>query len=296
MNNIRLIKDSIVRKISALLLLLVLSVVLLIIFGLGSKSLPLLQNQSIWDILTQSIWSPLKGNFGFLPFIMGTVWVTLISLCISVPLCILASVYLVEYASARLRNFVLPLMNVLAAIPPVLYGVWGVLFVVPVVGEWIAPIFGFTVTGYSVFSGGIVLAVMIFPIMISIMVEVLQTIPQDLKFASLSLGATKWETILKVVLKKAKPGIIAAIVLAISRAFGETIAVLMVCGNIPQVPKGLFDAGYPIPALIANNFGEMMSIPLYDSALMFAALLLFVIIFGFNLISRLILNRLEDKI
>jgi len=294
--NIRLIKDSIVKKTSAILLILALSVVLLIVFGLGSKSLPLLQNQSIWDILSQSVWSPLKGNFGFLSFIMGTVWVTLISLCIAVPLCILASVYLVEYATARLRNFVLPLMNVLAAIPPVLYGVWGVLFVVPIVGDWIAPIFGLTVTGYSVFSGGIVLAVMIFPIMISIMVEVLQTIPQDLKFASLSLGATKWETIQKVILKKAKPGIIAAIVLAVSRAFGETIAVLMVCGNIPQVPKSLFDAGYPIPALIANNFGEMMSIPLYDSALMFAALLLFVIIFGFNLISRLILNRLEDKI
>src|SRR5690606_6269884 len=130
--NIRLIKDSIIQKVSALLLLLALSVVLLIVFGLGSKSLPLLQDQSIWDILSQSVWSPLKGDFGFLPFIMGTVWVTLISLCIAVPLCILASVYLVEYASARLRNFVLPLMNVLAAIPPVLYGVWGVLFVVPI--------------------------------------------------------------------------------------------------------------------------------------------------------------------
>src|SRR5690606_37309763 len=91
------------------------------------------------------------------------------------------------------------------------------------------------------------------------------------------------------------PGLLAAVVLGVSRAFGETIAVLMVCGNVPQIPKSLFDAGYPIPALIANNFGEMMSIPLYDSALMFAALLLFIIIFGFNLISRFILNRLEGK-
>ncbi|MNL24319.1 Phosphate transport system permease protein PstC [compost metagenome] len=131
--------------------------------------------------------------------------------------------------------------------------------------------------------------------MISIMVEVLKTIPAELKAASLSLGATKWETAQKVILRKAKPGIIAAIVLAISRAFGETIAVLMVCGNVPKIPTSIFDAGYPIPALIANNFGEMMSIPLYDSALMFSALLLFVIIFGFNLISRIILNRLEGK-
>lgn len=291
----RLKKDFLVKNISAFLLLLSLSVVLVIIIGLGAKSVPLVQDQNLGEILTQSIWSPLKGNFGFLPFIMGTIWVTLISLIIAVPLCILAAVYLVEYASDNLRNSVLPLMNVLAAIPPVLYGVWGVLFVVPLIGEYIAPIFGITSTGYSVFAGGIVLAVMIFPIMISIIVEVLKTIPQELKSASLSLGATKWETIKKVILRKAKPGIIAAVVLAISRAFGETIAVLMVCGNIPKVPQSIFDAGYPIPALIANNFGEMMSIPLYDSALMFSALLLFIIIFGFNLISRIILNRLEAQ-
>lgn len=257
--------------------------------------MPLLQAESLWRVLSESVWSPLKGNFGFLPFIMGTIWVTMISLIIAVPLCILASVYLVEYASEALRRMVLPLMNVLAAIPPVLYGVWGVLFIVPILSDYVAPLFGIDSTGYTVFAGGIVLAVMIFPIMISIMVEVLQTIPQELKAASLSLGATKWETITKVILVKAKPGILAAIVLGISRAFGETVAVLMVCGNIPQIPKSFFDAGYPLPALIANNFGEMMSIPLYDSALMFAALLLFVIIFGFNLISRIILNRLEEK-
>lgn len=293
--SIRLFKDLIFKRISGLLLLLSVVVVSLIAIGLGYKSLPLLESQNLWDILTHSVWSPLKGNFGFLPFIMGTLWVTMIALFISIPLCILAAVYLVEYAADNLRNLVLPLMNVLAAIPPVLYGVWGVLFVVPLVGDWIAPLFGINTTGYTVFSGGIVLAVMIFPIMISIIVEVLKTIPEELKAASLSLGATKWETIKKVNLKKARPGIIAAIVLAISRAFGETVAVLMVCGNIPKVPQSIFDAGYPIPALIANNFGEMMSIPLYDAALMFAALLLFVIIFGFNLISRVILNRLEDK-
>lgn len=291
----RLVKDTIVKYASALLLSASVLVVLLIVVGLLYKSIPLLQAESLGRILTESIWAPMKGNFGFLPFILGTVWVTMISLIIAVPLCILASIYLVEYASDNLRNLVLPLVNVLAALPPVLYGVWGVLFVVPMLSNYVAPLFGIATTGYSVFAGGIVLAVMIFPIMISIMVEVLHTIPYELKAASLSLGATRWETIKKVVLVKAKPGIMAAVVLGISRAFGETIAVLMVCGNIPQLPKSIFDAGYPIPALIANNFGEMMSIPLYDSALMFAALLLFVIIFGFNLISRLILNRLEAK-
>ena len=293
--NWRLIKDKLIRQSFAGLLALSLLVITGIIIGLSIKSIPLLRAESLLNILSESIWSPMSGHFGFLPFIMGTIWVTLIALLIAVPLCTLASAYLVEYASQGLRRMVLPLMNVLAAIPPVLYGVWGVLFVVPMLGEYIAPLLGIQSTGYSVFAGGIVLAVMVFPIMISIMVEVLQTIPAELKAASLSLGATKWETIQKVCLVKARPGLIAAVVLGISRAFGETVAVLMVCGNIPQIPKSLFDAGYPIPALIANNFGEMMSIPLYDSALMFAALLLFVIIFGFNLISRLILNKLEEK-
>ncbi|MFD1164913.1 phosphate ABC transporter permease subunit PstC [Sphingobacterium daejeonense] len=293
--NYRLIKDKVIRNLSGLLLGISLVVILAIVIGLSIKSEPLITTESIWTILGSSIWSPMKGNFGFLPFIMGTVWVTLISLIIAVPLCLAASVYLVEYAGNRLRNFVLPLVNILAAIPPVLYGVWGVLFVVPLIGNYVAPIFGISTTGYSVFSGGIVLAVMIFPIMVSIMVEVLHTIPKELRSVSLSLGATKLETIQKVILKKARPGIMAAIVLAVSRAFGETIAVLMVCGNIPKIPQSLFDAGYPLPALIANNFGEMMSIPLYDSALMFAALLLFVIILGFNLISRGILKKMETK-
>lgn len=293
--NYRLIKDKIIKNLSGILLGICLLVILAIVVGLSIKSEPLIAQESLWNILSSSIWSPMKGNFGFLPFIMGTIWVTLISLIIAVPLCLAASVYLVEYAGSKLRNFVLPLVNILAAIPPVLYGVWGVLFVVPMIGEYIAPIFGISSTGYSVFSGGIVLAVMIFPIMVSIMVEVLQTIPKELRSVSLSLGATKLETIQQVVLKKARPGIMAAIVLAVSRAFGETIAVLMVCGNIPKIPKTIFDAGYPLPALIANNFGEMMSIPKYDSALMFAALLLFVIILGFNLISRGILKKMEAK-
>ncbi|WFB65400.1 phosphate ABC transporter permease subunit PstC [Sphingobacterium sp. WM] len=293
--NYRLLKDKIIKDLSGILLGICLLVILAIVVGLSIKSEPLIAQESLWNILSSSIWSPMKGNFGFLPFIMGTIWVTMISLLIAVPLCLAASVYLVEYAGSKLRNFVLPLVNILAAIPPVLYGVWGVLFVVPMIGEYIAPIFGISSTGYSVFSGGIVLAVMIFPIMVSIMVEVLQTIPKELRSVSLSLGATKLETIQQVVLKKARPGIMAAIVLAVSRAFGETIAVLMVCGNIPKIPKTIFDAGYPLPALIANNFGEMMSIPKYDSALMFAALLLFVIILGFNLISRGILKRMEAK-
>jgi phosphate transport system permease protein len=226
---------------------------------------------------------------------MGTLWVTVISIVIALPLSLLTAIYLSEYAPIRIRKLVLPLIELLSGIPPVLFGVWGVLVIVPIIQDYLAPHFVEFTTGYSVLAGGIVLAIMIFPLIISILIEVFDNVPQELRDASLSVGATQWQTIKKVLLRKSVDGIIAATVLAISRAFGETIAVLMVCGNLAQVPNSIFDSGYPLPALIANNYGEMMSIPMYDSALMFAALLLFVIIFLFNAISRIILFRIEKR-
>jgi len=280
-----------------MLLFTVLSVSLVFIIGIGLyyKSIPVLQNSTWWHLLTSSVWKPLKGLFGFYPYIMGTLWVTGIAIIIALPLCVLTSLYIVEYAHSRVRRILMPFVNLLSGIPPVIFGVWGVLFIIPLIQDHIAPHFVEFSTGYSVLAGGIVLAVMIFPLIVSIINEVLRTMPQELKDASLALGATKWETVKKVILRKALPGIIAATVLAISRAFGETIAVLMVCGNNAVVPHSVFDAGYPLPALIANNYGDMMSIPLYDSALMFAALLLFIIILLFNIISRIILTRLERR-
>jgi phosphate transport system permease protein len=187
------------------------------------------------------------------------------------------------------------MVDILAGIPPVVYGVWGILVVVPFISDKISPHFVEYSSGYSVLAGGIVLAIMIMPLIISILTEIFASIPKELRDASLSLGATNWQTIKFVLLRKSLPGIIAAVVLAISRAFGETIAVLMVCGNIPISPSSIFDPGYPLPALIANNYGEMMSIPLYDSALMLAALILFAIIFLFNAISRVVLVRIERR-
>jgi phosphate transport system permease protein len=295
MQRIRLLKDKIISKLMLLFTILSVSLVFIIGIGLYYKSIPILQNSTWWHLLTSSVWKPLKGLFGFYPYIMGTLWVTGIGIIIALPLCVLTSLYIIEYAHPRIRRILMPFVNLLSGIPPVIFGVWGVLFIIPLIQDHIAPHFVEFSTGYSVLAGGIVLAVMIFPLIVSIINEVLRTMPQELKDASLALGATKWETIKKVILRKALPGIIAATVLAISRAFGETIAVLMVCGNNAVVPHSVFDAGYPLPALIANNYGDMMSIPLYDSALMFAALLLFIIILLFNIISRIILSRLERK-
>jgi phosphate transport system permease protein len=295
MQKFRLLTDKIISKL--MLLFTVASVSLLFVIGIGLyyKSIPILNKLSWGQLLGSSVWKPFKGLFGFFPYIMGTLWVTGIAIIIALPLCILTSLYIVEYAPARLRRFLMPFVNLLSGIPPVIFGVWGVLFIIPLIQTYIAPHFVEYSTGYSVLAGGIVLAVMIFPLIVSIVNEVLRTMPQELKDASLALGATKWETIKKVILRKALPGIIAATVLAVSRAFGETIAVLMVCGNNAVVPHSVFDTGYPLPALIANNYGDMMSIPLYDSALMFAALLLFIIILLFNIISRVILTRLERR-
>jgi len=272
------------------------SIVIIIGVGLYYRSRGVLDHASWWQLLSSSVWKPMKGLFGFYPFIMGTLWVTGIAIIIALPLCLLTAFYLSEYAHARIKKVLIPFVNLLSGIPPVIFGVWGVLFIIPLIQDHIAPHFVDFSTGYSVLAGGIVLAIMIFPLIVSIVSEVLRTIPQELKDASLALGATRWETIKKVTFRKALPGIIAATVLAISRAFGETIAVLMVCGNNAVVPHSVFDTGYPLPALIANNYGDMMSIPLYDSALMFAALLLFIIILLFNIISRLILARLERNL
>jgi phosphate transport system permease protein len=214
---------------------------------------------------------------------------------LALPLSLLSAIYLSEYASDKLKRWFLPVIDLLSGIPPVIYGVWGTITIVPFISEKLAPHFVDFATGYSVLAGGLVLAIMIIPLLVSIILEVFATIPKEMREASQSLGATRWETIKKVVLRKSFGGIIAAIVLAISRAFGETIAVLMVCGNFTDLPQNIFDSCYPLPALIANNYGEMMSIPDYKAALMLAAFLLFIIIVVFNAFSRLLLNHIEHR-
>ena len=231
----------------------IISVLLTILIGLGLfiKAWPILSEHSVWEMLTDEKWRPIKKEFGFYPFVMGTVWVTVLALLISFPLCLLASIYISEYASQNIKKIVTPLIDLLAGVPPVVYGVWGIIVVVPLVADVIAPHFVDYSTGYSVLAGGIILAIMIFPLIISILGEVFGAVPQDLRDASLSLGASKWQTTKLVVVRRAIPGIIASVVLALSRALGETIAVLMVCGNIAVAPHNIFDSCYPLPALIA---------------------------------------------
>jgi phosphate transport system permease protein len=295
MNIIRAIKEKSARHIMLGIAIFSLMLILVIGISLFLKALPIMKDKNIWTLLTYGSWKPFKGDFGFLPFIISTLYVSLIAIVIALPLSLLTSIFLNSYASKGIRKIFEPVIDLLSCIPPVIYGVWGTLTIVPLIADKIAPKFVEYSSGYTVLAGGLVLAVMILPLMVSILVEVFRTIPKEMTDASLSLGATKWQTIKKVILRKSFPGIIAASVLSISRAFGETIAVLMVCGNITQIPHSLFDACYPMPALIANNYGEMLSMPSYESALMFAAFLLFIIIVAFNAISRLTLNHIEKR-
>jgi len=274
-------------------------IVLLLPFLLGAglifKSNLLIKEESLLQLLFSSQWHPMKGEFGFLPFIVSSLWVTVLSILICGPICLFSAIHLTHYGRRWVLKIMHPVIDILAGIPSVIYGVWGIILVVPFISRLGASL-GHPNSGYTVLTGSIVLSIMITPFILNILIEVINTVPQELKEASLSLGATKWETIKKVTLRKAFPGIISAYGLGISRAFGETIAVLMVVGNVVKIPKGVFQPGYPLPSLIANNYGEMLSIPMYDSALMFAALILFVVVTIFNLGSRFLISRSEKKI
>jgi len=277
-----------------------------IILALVARARPILELRTIPELLFGRVWKPFQGLFGFYPFIIGTIWVTVVAMVLAVPPSLLTAIYLAEYARPTTRSVMKPLLDLLAAIPSVVYGVWGMLTIVPAIQKYMAPFMGKWLgsiplflsdnpTGFSIFAGGLVLAVMIVPFIIAVTFEVLRTVPDGYREASLAIGATHWQTIKSAVLPQVVPGIIAGIVLGASRALGETMAVLMVVGNVPTIPKSIFDPAYPLPALIANNYGEMLSIPLYDAALLGAALMLLLIVMFFNFLSTLVLHNLARR-
>jgi phosphate transport system permease protein len=270
------------------------SIGLLLFLGLFVQSWPLLQKKSILHLLFSSTWHPMKGEFGFLPFIIGTLEVTAIAMIFSIPLCLLSAIYLSEYARSTFRGIAHLVIDVMASIPSVIYGLWGVIVVVPFVAA-LGRLFDIPTTGYSLLAGSIILAMMVSPIIISVSIEVFRTVPVQAREAALALGTTKWETIKHVVLRSSLHGIFSSIVLGFARAFGETIAVLMVVGNVAKIPGSVFDPAYPLPALLANNYGEMMSIPLYKSALLFSALILLLLVSAFNVTAHLTLLRIERR-
>ena len=295
MKNVRLrrLKDLLATRWMLSLTVFCALLLVLIVAGLLQRSWGILSVQPLNRLLFSSGWSP-PGEFGMSAFILGTIWVTGVAMLIAVPLSVLTAIYLAEYAPGTIRGVVKPLLDLLAGIPSVVYGLFGLLVVVPLVRE-IATAFGVASNGYNVLSGAIVLAIMVFPITISISEEVIRTVPVGIREASMALGATKWQATKLIILRGASPGIFAAVVLGFSRAIGETMAVLMVVGNVAQAPSSVFDPAYPLTALIANKYGEMMTDPLYESALMFSALVLLVMVLIFSIVAQVILVRMERR-
>ncbi len=260
------------------------------------KSWPMLDPATLLSVLTGSEWLPGQGKFGLLPFITSSVLTALVGMVVMVPLCLAASIYITQFAPRWIQRILKSAIDILAGIPSVIFGLWGVLFIVPLVADWAKAAGADNVSGYSILAGAVVMSFSVLPFVLNMLIELFNSVAMELKEAALSLGTTHWQAVRDVVIRQIKPGITAAFTLGISKAFGETIAVLMVVGNVVQMPTGLFSAGYPLPALLANNYGEMMSIPMYDSALMLSALLLLVIVVIFNWLAHRLISHYQSKV
>ncbi len=268
------------------------------------RSAKLLDTTTIWGFLTGDRWAPSATVYGALPFIYGTLVTSLIALLIAVPLSIGAALLVTEYLPSRVSAGVAQAIELLAAIPSVVYGFWGILVVVPLLRPLqnaIAgspagslPIFAGPQPGPSYLAAGVVLAIMILPIVTAVSRDSITSTPRLQREAALALGATHWEAIRHVVLPFARGGIFAGIVLGLSRAIGETIAVLFVIGNQPQVNASVFAPGYTLPSVIAGEFAEANQ-PFHSEALVALGIVLFAISFGVNVMARLMVGRFERR-
>jgi len=255
-----------------------------------------------WAFFWTSIWDPNSDDFGALPFMYGTLVTSVVSLVIAVPLGLAAAVFLAELAPRKVSDGVAFLIDLLAAVPSVIYGLLGIFVVVPLMRTVIGPALKSVLGALPTFSGpnygvgfltaGIVLAIMVVPFIISVSREVLLTVPRDQREAALALGATRWEATWQVVVPWARTGIMGSIFLALARALGETMAVTMVIGNNPKVSASLFAPGYTIAAVIANEFTEATG-DLYLSALIELGLVLFLMTFVLNGLARLLIVATE---
>ena len=273
----------------------ILGIVALIVIELMQQSALAWQKFGI-HFFFGSDWDPVSGSFGAVPFIYGTIVSSLVALVIAVPLALAVAVFVTEMCPRPLRKPIAYATELLAAIPSVIYGLWAIFVLVPLLRAHVNPIFmrylGWTGLfagpdyGYSMFAAGVVLAIMITPIISSIAREVLSVVPQPQREAALALGATRWEMVRMAVLRNARAGIVGAIILGLGRALGETMAVTMVIGNNPHITKSLLAPGYTMASMIANEFAEATD-DLYRSALMEVGLALFIVTIIVNILASL---------
>lgn len=289
--------DEIARIITFLFAASVVLVTVLLVFELWQGSVLPRQKFGLAFFRT-SVWDPVFEHFGALPFIYGTLTTAAVALMIAVPLGIGAAIFLAELAPARLSDTLEFFIDLLAAVPSVIYGLLGVFIVVPLMRQYIQPALKHTLGFLPLFTGpaygvgfltaGIVLAIMVIPFIISVSREVLLSVPRDQREAALGLGSTRWESTWKVVVPFARTGILGSIFLALARALGETMAVTMVIGNTPAISASLFSPGYSIAAVIANEFTEATG-DLYLQSLIELGLVLFLLTFILNGLARLLI-------
>lgn len=256
-----------------------------------------------WSFITGSSWDPVAEKFGALPFIYGTAMTSLLSLLIAVPIGLGSAIFLAELAPRGASDGLTFMIELLAAVPSVIYGLLGIFLLVPVLQSTVVPalvatlgflpIFKGQFFGVSVFSAAIVLAIMIVPFIVSVSREVLLAVPQDQREAALALGATRWETTWKVVVPYALTGIFGSVFLALARALGETMAVTMVIGNKPEVSSSLLAPGYSIAAVIANEFAETSSGTMHQQVLIELGLVLFALTVLINGVARLLILSMK---
>lgn len=251
--------------------------------------------------ITSSTWDPIAGEFGAWPAIVGTLLTSLLALAMAVPLALGVAIYLTEFAPGRIRQPIATVIELLAAIPSVVYGLWGIFVLVPFLTTWVYPVlearlgflpfFSGPIYGPSVLSAAVILTVMIVPFIMSVSREVLLAVPAGQREAALALGATRWEAVSTVIVPYARSGIIGAVILGLGRALGETMAVTMLIGNRHEVAASLFAPGYSMAAVIANEFADAAGGPIHESALIYLALLLFAVTVLVNAAARLMIWR-----
>jgi phosphate ABC transporter permease protein PstC len=245
-------------------------------------------------------WDVSRLTFGAAPLLVGTLITSAIALVIGVPVAVATALFVTELAPRRIRTPLTVMVELLAAVPSVVYGLWGVFVLIPKLRpaeQWLSdklgflPFVGGPVAGPSYFIAGLILAIMILPIVSAITREVMATVPPDHKEAALALGATRWEMIRTAILPYSRAGITGAAMLGLGRAIGETIAVTLVIGNAPTIGKQIFDQGYSLAAVIANEFGEAANNKIHRSSLIAAGLVLFVLTLLVNALARWFVNR-----
>ncbi|MFI5057048.1 MAG: phosphate ABC transporter permease subunit PstC [Candidatus Acidiferrales bacterium] len=289
--------DEIARLITFLFAASVVFVTLLLVFELWQGSV-LPRHKFGFNFFLTRVWDPIFDQFGALPFIYGTMVTAVVALLIAVPLGIGAAIFLAELAPQKISDALQFFIDLLAAVPSVIYGLLGVFIVIPLMREYIQPAlkrtFGFLpffqgpMYGVGFLTAGIVLAIMVIPYIISVSREILLSVPRDQREAALALGATRWESTWKVVVPFARTGILGSIFLALARAIGETMAVTMVIGNQPAISASLFSPGDSIASVIANQFTEATG-DLYLQSLIELGLVLFLLTFILNGLARLLI-------